>query len=56
MAGNIGYRSIIAIIAGDQYASIVLHEKFCFQKAAHLKDAGFKFNKWLDVVYYQLLL
>jgi L-amino acid N-acyltransferase YncA len=33
-----------------------LHEKFGFSKAAHLKEVGFKFNTWLDVVFYQLLL
>ncbi|MBP7735574.1 MAG: N-acetyltransferase [Spirochaetes bacterium] len=50
------YHSIIAGISGDQEASIKLHEKFGFTKAAHLKEVGYKFDKWLDVVYYQLLL
>jgi L-amino acid N-acyltransferase len=56
LAKNSGYRSIIAKISADQQASIVMHEKFGFQKVAHLKEVGFKFNKWLDVVYYQLFV
>jgi L-amino acid N-acyltransferase len=56
LARNIGYHSVIGKIAEDQQASVVLHEKFGFQKVAHLKEVGFKFNKRLDVVYYQFLL
>ncbi|MCU0847733.1 MAG: N-acetyltransferase family protein [Spirochaetes bacterium] len=56
LAKGAGYHSMIAGISADQKASIVLHEKHGFTKAAHLKEAGYKFNKWLDVVYYQLLL
>jgi L-amino acid N-acyltransferase len=55
-ARDIGYRSIIAKISADQQASILMHEKFGFQKVAHLKEVGFKFNKRLDVVYYQLFV
>jgi L-amino acid N-acyltransferase len=55
-ANEIGYHSIIAGISGDQDISIRLHEKFGFQKVAHLKAVGYKFNKWLDVLYYQLML
>ena len=51
-----GYHSMIAGISADQKASIVLHEKHGFTKAAHLKEAGRKFDTWLDVAYYQLLL
>jgi L-amino acid N-acyltransferase YncA len=50
------FHSIIAQISGDQDASIGLHEKLGFAKVAHLKEVGFKFNTWLDVVFYQLLL
>lgn len=36
--------------------SIRLHEKFGFQKVAHLKEVGYKFNKWVDVGYWQIKL
>ena len=36
--------------------SVILHEKMGFEKVAHFKEVGFKFNKWLDVGYWQLKL
>jgi len=51
-----GLRSILANISGDQIPSIRLHEKFGFQKVAHLRQVGQKFNQWFDAVYLQLLL
>ncbi len=33
-----------------------LHEKLGFKKVAHFPEAGFKFNKWIDVGYWELLL
>ena len=56
IAKEIGYHSLIAGISADQEVSIILHEKHGFTKVAHLKEVGHKFNKWLDVVYYQLFL
>ena len=37
-------------------ASVTLHEKFGLQKVAHFKEAGFKFNRWIDVGYWQASL
>lgn len=37
-------------------ASVALYEKFGFKNVAHFKETGFKFNRWLDVGYWQLLL
>ena len=37
-------------------ASIRLHEKFGFEKVAHFKKVGFKFNQWCDVGFWQLEL
>ena len=51
-----GLRSILANISADQTPSIRLHEKFGFQKVAHLRQVGQKFNRWFDAVYMQLLL
>ena len=51
-----GLRSILANISADQAASIRLHEKFGFQKVAHLRQVGQKFDQWFDAVYMQLLL
>lgn len=51
-----GLRSILANISADQTPSIRLHEKFGFEKVAHLRQVGQKFNQWFDAVYLQLLL
>ena len=46
---NSGYRQLIAVIGGEHNsASINLHQKFGFQRAAVLKSVGFKFNHWID--------
>ena len=37
-------------------ASVALHEKFGFKKVAHFKEVGFKFGKWVDVGYWQLIV
>jgi L-amino acid N-acyltransferase len=50
------HRVIIAAIDADQPASIALHSKFDFKKVGHFKQVGFKFGRWLDVVYMELLL
>lgn len=55
-ARALGHHSIMALISADQTPSIRLHEKLGFTQVAHLKEVGFKFNRWLDVVYHQLLL
>ncbi|MCG8571200.1 MAG: N-acetyltransferase family protein [Spirochaetes bacterium] len=48
-----GIRSIIALISAENLASIHLFEKCKYEKCAHLREVGFKFNRYLDVVYYQ---
>lgn len=47
--------AIIAGIALPNDASIRLHEKFDFEKVAHFREVGFKFGKWIDVGYWELL-
>lgn len=37
-------------------ASIALHEKHGFKKVAHFKEVGYKFDRWIDVGYWQLVL
>lgn len=37
-------------------ASARLHEKLGFQKVAQFDQVGFKFGRWIDVGYWQLLL
>ena len=53
----LGYRQMVAVI-GDSAnaASIGLHAGFSFGEAGRLKAAGYKFDRWLDVVFMQLTL
>lgn len=51
-----GSHVAIAGIALPNDGSRVLHEKFGFTKVAHFQEVGFKFNRWIDVGYWQLIL
>ena len=51
-----GLHAIIAAIDAENAASIRLHVAFGFEKVGHFKQTGFKFNRWLDVVYMERLL
>jgi L-amino acid N-acyltransferase YncA len=51
-----GLHAIIAAIDAANEASVRLHARFGFEKVAHLKQVGFKFGRWLDVVYMELIL
>jgi L-amino acid N-acyltransferase len=43
-------------IDAANHASIALHERLGFFHAGTIKQAGFKFGRWLDLAFYQLLL
>lgn len=51
-----GFHAVIGGIALPNQASIALHEKLGFEKVAHFKEVGFKFNRWIDVGYWQLII
>ena len=48
--------TIIAGIVADNEASMALHQKFGFVEVAHFKEVGYKFDKWLDLKFLQLML
>ncbi len=51
-----GLRAIIAAIDATNEASIRLHARFGFEKVGHFRQVGFKFGRWLDVVYMERLI
>lgn len=55
-ARQLGHHTVIALVSAEQSASLALHEKLGFTRAGLLKEAGFKMNTWLDVVYLQKML
>ncbi len=53
---EMGFHTAIGGISLPNDASVRLHEAFGFEKCAHFKEVGFKFNEWIDVGYWQLKL
>lgn len=50
------YHLLIGGIDVANTASIALHEALGFTHAGTIRQAGFKFGRWLDLGFYQLLL
>lgn len=50
------YHVMVGAIDVANAGSIALHEKLGFVHAGTIRQAGFKFGRWLDVVFYQRTL
>jgi L-amino acid N-acyltransferase len=55
-ATQLGKHVMIAGVDADNAASIRFHERLGFESAAHLRQVGFKFGRWLDLVLMQRIL
>jgi L-amino acid N-acyltransferase YncA len=51
-----GMHAIIAAIDASNEASIRLHAAFGFEHVGLFKQVGYKFGRWLDVAYMELLV
>jgi phosphinothricin acetyltransferase len=51
-----GKHVMIAAIDTENVASIRMHESLGFSRAAHLREVGFKFGRWLDLALLQCIL
>ena len=51
-----GMHAIIGGAALPNPASVALHEKLGFTKIAQFKEVGWKFENWIDVGYWELVL
>ncbi|MDP4125328.1 MAG: N-acetyltransferase family protein [Bacillota bacterium] len=56
IADERGYATLVAGIDAFNENSIKMHLKLGFEHSGTIKKAGFKFNQWLDLVFYQLHL
>jgi len=48
------YATLVAGIDATNENSIKMHERMGFNFSGVIKKAGYKFNKWLDLAFYQL--
>jgi phosphinothricin acetyltransferase len=53
LAAAQGKHVMIAGVDADNAASIGLHERLGFERVAHLRQVGRKFDRWLDLVFLQ---
>jgi L-amino acid N-acyltransferase len=50
------YHILVGAIDSSNAVSIGLHEALGFTHCGTIRQAGFKFGRWLDLVFYQLIL
>lgn len=51
-----GKHVFIGGVDSKNEGSILLHQKLGFEKVAHFKQVGHKFNEWLDLLFFQITL
>jgi phosphinothricin acetyltransferase len=51
-----GLHTMIGVIDSENKSSITFHEQFGFKTVGIIKESGYKFDRWLDSVFVQLLL
>jgi L-amino acid N-acyltransferase len=53
IAAGLGKHVMIAGVDAANGGSIAMHEKLGFERVAHLREVGRKFDRWLDLVFLQ---
>ena len=56
LAKEQGYHVMIGAIDADNSGSIGFHQKFGFKVVGTIREVGYKFDRWLDLVFMQLIL
>ncbi|HEX9151790.1 MAG TPA: GNAT family N-acetyltransferase [Flavobacterium sp.] len=56
LAKEQGYHVMIGAVDADNSGSIAFHEKFGFKVVGTIREVGYKFDHWLDLVFMQLIL
>jgi len=51
-----GLHAMVAAIDATNEASLRLHRKFGFEQVGHFREVGWKFERWLDLVFLQVML
>ena len=55
-ARRMDMHTIIAGVDATNEVSLRLHKSFGFEEVAHFKQVGYKFGRWLDLKFLQLIL
>src|SRR4051812_32471899 len=55
-AKELNMHTIIASIDATNESSLRLHKNFGFEEVAHFKEVGYKFGRWLDLKFLQLIV
>jgi L-amino acid N-acyltransferase len=55
-AKELKLHAIVAGIEATNESSIALHQQFGFIEVAHFKEVGFKFNRWMDLKFLELIV
>lgn len=55
-ARDMDMHTVIAGIDATNDVSVRLHKSFGFEEVAHFKQVGYKFGRWLDLKFLQLIL
>jgi L-amino acid N-acyltransferase len=51
-----GFHTLVGGIVADNVASLRFHESLGFVEVAHFREVGYKFGRWLDLKFLQLVL
>ena len=55
-AKKLKLHAMVAGIDASNEVSIALHKKFGFEEVAHFKQVGYKFDRWLDLKFLELIV
>ena len=56
LAKENGFHVMVAGVDSSNQQSFAFHKKFGFKEVGTFKEVGFKFDKWLDIRFLQLIL
>ena len=56
LAQKQGYHTLIAGIDASNQSSYEFHKRYGFVEVARFKEVGFKFGRWLDLIFMQRML
>ena len=51
-----GFHTIVSGIDAENAVSLYLHRQFGFESVGQMRQVGYKFDRWLDLTFMQLLL